>query len=278
MTIEVLDFAADGALKKEMEFFAENKDQARNDFTDLKTRDEVRRYVEDRFEYKDIVALARSTPACRVLDVGVAYGVTSAYLALHGHEVTAVEPSMDMCREMAALFKRLDIPVKVVAGTGESINQIKSTFDLVVFYSSLHHCDDPEKALRNAREKLVDGGRVFLWEPVLKFYRTKAWFYKTLETNPEQLGHYGGNEHIYRAGEYAGFAGRAGFSKVSFEPSVTYGLVPKRAPWDSDTRYAVKKFYFAAVRGFVLKGPLGIIIRPILFRLSLLNPVIKATR
>lgn len=278
MTIEVLDFAADGALGKEMEFFAGNKDQARNEFTELKSRDDVRRYVEQRFEYADIVALARSTPACRVLDVGVAYGVTSAYLALHGHDVTAVEPSMDMCHEMAALFSRLSIPVSVVCGTGETIDQIKSTFDLVVFYSSLHHCDDPRKALRNAREKLIDGGRVFLWEPVLKFYRTKAWFYRTLETNPEQLGHYGGNEHIYRAGEYAAFARRAGFRRVDFEPSITYRQVPKKAPWDGARRYALKKLYFSAVRGLVLKGPFGFILRPILFRLSLLNPVIKAVR
>src|SRR5205807_2378249 len=105
-----------------------------------------------------------------------AYGVTSAYLALMGHEVTAVEPSLDLCREMKEHFSRLGIPAYIVNGTGEELHQLSTTFDAAVFYSSLHHCDDPVRALRNVHGRLKPGGAVVLFEPVLKFYRSKKWF------------------------------------------------------------------------------------------------------
>jgi SAM-dependent methyltransferase len=274
----MLNFSTGEALKKEMDYFAEHTDSARDEFLSLKSAGDVKRHVEDRYEYKDVIALARSLKPCALLDIGVAYGVTSAYFALQGHSVTAVEPSLELCRDMQNHFARLGITMKIVNGTGESLHQLESAFDAAVFYSSLHHCDDPVLALKNVHGRLKPGGTVVLFEPVLKFYRSKKWFYETLEKNPEKLGHYGGNEHIYRVSEYVEFLKEAGFARIAIEPSVAYGLVPKRAPWDSDARYRIKKMYFAFVRAVVLNGFFGRLLQPLLFRLSLLNPVIKATR
>ena len=207
-----MDFAVSAALKKEMEFFSETN-EGQKLFDGFRSVDDLVGYVEASPEYRDIEVIAAARPTGKAIDIGVAYGVTSAYLAAKGWDVTCVEPSLRLCEDMERNFRRLGIRADIVNSTGEALTDLPAAADLVVFFSSLHHCDDVGKALRNARRALRDGGAICLYEPVLKCYRTKKWFYRTLEEHPEKLGHYGGNEHIYRFGEYARFLRDAGFSR-----------------------------------------------------------------
>jgi SAM-dependent methyltransferase len=172
-------------------------------------------------------------------------------------------------------FARLGIGAKIVSATGESLDKLAGPYDVIVFYSSLHHCDDVLKALQNSFALLRPGGKVFLFEPVLKFYRSKAWFYRELELHPENVGHYGGNEHIYRYGEYVNYLEQAGFKNLRAVPSAAYARVPKRAPWDSVARYAIKRIYFWLVRNILMQIPL---VPRLLMQLSLINPVLVAEK
>lgn len=270
----VLEFRENQALTEEMEFYA-GTDDGQKTYASLNSASDVVRFVESSNEYVDLKHVAARLRSGRVLDVGVAYGVTSAYLAAHGHRVTAVEPSFRLCRDMEEFFRKIRLPVEVVQGIGEAIDQIQGEFDAVVFNSSLHHCNDVSLTLRNANKKLRRGGMIFLVnEPVLKFYRTKAWFYRTLKENPEKLGHYGGNEHIYRYGEYVNFLTSAGFSDVQSALSFNYSANAKRASWDSPLRFGIKKIFYKAMGG-VLRP--AVASEP-LKRLSILNTVIFATK
>ncbi|MCG3205580.1 MAG: hypothetical protein KCHDKBKB_02302 [Elusimicrobia bacterium] len=270
MSVTQILFPKSIELEKEMTFFSGTSDGEKI-FSQFKTAEDLVRYVEQSFEYLDITRIPLMFKPGRVLDVGVAYGLTSAYLALKGFDVTCVEPALKLCQDMDANFSRLGIKAQVVQGIGEVIDQIKGPFELVVFYSSLHHCDDMDKTLSGARRVLVPGGKIFLFEPVLKFYRSKAWFFRQMEEHPEKVGHYGGNEHIYRTSEYIDYLERVGFKNVTVVPSLTYSRAPKKAPWDNALRFFLKRIYFWGVRTLLLRLP-GV--PALLNKLSLLNPVI----
>lgn len=280
MTVEIssikqLIFEQSTALQTEMDFFSQTND-GHDVYSQLKDKHAVVEHINASGAYRDLNQVIAPQSGGSALDVGVAYGLTSAFLAIKGLNVTAVEPSLRLCQDMSTFFQSLGLSVSVVCGIGEVLGQLgNNVFDVVLFNSSLHHCDDMDKALQQAFKTLKPGGRIFLIEPVLKCYRTKKWFYRTLAENPEKLGHYGGNEHIYRLGEYAQSLRKAGFVGVKATPSLNYFHLPQRAPWDSAARYAIKKIYYRLVKTILLQ------VRPLtalLLRLSLLNPVISAEK
>lgn len=174
---------------------------------------------------KDIVVeqtrkVCRLMPCgARVLDVGFGVGFSSMELGRHGYLVTGVEPSPVNIEVASRAAEKFGLNFTGVLSTAEEMsNWVKGPFDAVYFNSSLHHCDNPQKALENAYALLASGGLVILVEPTLKPWRTKSWFFKRLEADPIAMGHYGGNEHIYYNWEYDRMLRRAGFTQISYSP------------------------------------------------------------
>lgn len=152
-------------------------------------------------------------PGTRVLDVGVGSGRTSLLLSELKFSVTASDPSPEMCALLREATRRWNLELEgVVCAPGEAIADISDApFDLVVFNASFHHLDDAPSALSQAVQSLNPGGAVALInEPLLRFYTSRDRWFKRLETDPEGMGHYGGNEHVYRHGEYISFLQDAG--------------------------------------------------------------------
>lgn len=176
------------------------------------------------FYMLDFLDCTRDIIGERVLDLGCGVGRTSLSLAVQGNHVAAVEPSRELCEAIEWNAKRLGLAkVDVHQTTAEQISQISGEFDVAIFHSSLHHCDDPQQALKEAYAKLKPGGRIFLIaENILKFYRSKAWFKRMLTEHPEEVDHFGGNEHIYRSREYRQMLWNAGFVNVTRSPTVMY--------------------------------------------------------
>jgi SAM-dependent methyltransferase len=152
----------------------------------------------------------------KILDVGCGRGESAVLLAMKGHEVHAVEPCLPLCEIIQSISQRFSLPLKVYQGIGETLDQLEEgAFDLCIFNASLHHCDEPSQALKHCHNKLKKGGKILLLnEPILKFYRSKKWYHEALEKFPEQMGHYGGNEHIYYYGEYINLLRRSGFLEM----------------------------------------------------------------
>lgn len=169
----------------------------------------------------DLMRLGQSAkPGSKILDIGAGQGASTIYFASLGHEVSALEPSLEACQVVEAVSKKVGAKVSIYRGTAEVCDQISERFDHVVFNSSLHHCDDPLLALKNAKSLLLPGGKVHLVnEPILKIFRSKRWYYKRLKTHPLQMGHYGGNEHIYYYWEYKKMLKMAGLRHINTTPS-----------------------------------------------------------
>lgn len=158
---------------------------------------------------------------CTIIDYGAGPGYTSSYIAGRGHHVTAVEPVPELCRIMESVAGSFKLDLRVCNSTAEETDAGEGRFDVAIFNSSLHHCDDPVMALKNAMRHLKPNGMLMVInEPLLHAFRSKGKYFRLLEECPEEMNHYGGNEHIYRHNEYLGMIRAAGFDCVVSELNI----------------------------------------------------------
>lgn len=157
----------------------------------------------------------------KILDIGVGMGQSSALLASLGHEVYSLEPNPVYCDIITQLARKMALNIKTIEGVAEDLDKLgEQNFDVVFFNASLHHCDLPNKALQNSYELLKPGGYVVLAsENFLRPWMSKKHWYYKLKHFPEQMGHYGGNEHVYYNWEYTDFLKLNKFSNVQLTSS-----------------------------------------------------------
>lgn len=224
-------------------------------------------------------------PAARVLDIGAGYGRPTIFLASRGFRVSAAEPSPDLCRYLETLAQIYQLPLDIYTVPGEHIDRLPvSEFDACFFNASLHHCDDPLRALCNCRQLLAPGGRLFLLnEPLLQAFRSKAWFERQHTQGTLMTGDYGGNEHIYYRHEYLELLRQAGFGDIREYLSPRYRNpgqyfryfqavgVPRSAIWR-------RSLWYGAIRLLMNSGPPGRAGLHLLSRLSLMQLYFTATR
>ncbi|MVM39571.1 methyltransferase domain-containing protein [Spirosoma sp. HMF3257] len=171
-------------------------------------------------EYAKLLSYLPKGPL-KILDIGVGMGQSSALLASKGHEVYALEPNPVYCDIIAQLAKKMNLNIRTIEGVAEDLDKLgEQNFDVVFFNASLHHCDQPNKALENSYNLLKQDGYIVLAsENYLRPWMSKKrWYYK-LEHFPEQMGHYGGNEHVYYNWEYVNFLKTNRFRHIQLTPS-----------------------------------------------------------
>jgi ubiquinone/menaquinone biosynthesis C-methylase UbiE len=219
----------------------------------------------------------------RILDMGVGRGETSFYLVDQGHNVSALEPSVDFCEVMENVCRKFNKNLEILNCCAEQLNIPGGEFDAVIFNVSLHHCDDPGAALETAFRLLRSGGTLLLVsEPMLPFFRSHERAQQLLEEFPEEYGHYDGNEHTYHYSEYVGFIKRAGFREVKTQIVARYRSIELiRKAMAADKRRPgiakeIKKLYLHFIH--LLSRP---VFKPVLFlaeRLSLVQLTFTAAK
>ncbi len=161
-----------------------------------------------------IAGLPSLSPQARILEIGAGFGHASVFMASEGFQVTVIEPSLGLCRFIELAAEVYEVPLEIYQVTAEEMNRIdQSNFDGVLFNASLHHCDNPVRALANCYDLLSENGILLvLNEPHLQFFRSKDWFYSSLAEGKLAAEDYGGNEHTYYYREYISMMKAAGFA------------------------------------------------------------------
>jgi 2-polyprenyl-3-methyl-5-hydroxy-6-metoxy-1,4-benzoquinol methylase len=214
MSIVKYDYKKSEKLREEIASIAELTSNAFEDFKETPLPAFIETFTTTVLGMEFIDTVRMLHPHSEILDIGVGFGQSSMYLSSQGHVVTSVEPSADYCRFLEYFSNKYDLGVEIHECSIEAFAS-KKKFDACIFNSSFHHCEDPRATLLKCRELLKENGRLFLInENVLKFFRSKKWYYRALQKNPEYMGHYGGNEHIYRHHEYVALIKQAGFGRA----------------------------------------------------------------
>lgn len=115
-------------------------------------------------DFGTILSLLPKPPA-KLLDLGVGAGWTSIFYAKHGYDVTGQDIAEDMI-SLANLNKKRNSIENVRFMTCDyEQTSFNGEFDCAVFYDSLHHAVDEEKAIQAAYAALKPGGVCITAEP-----------------------------------------------------------------------------------------------------------------
>ncbi len=216
MTIKIIDFATPQGLSREMEVQSTlDLNFALSLYSNSKQY--YQKYIDTPGGQELVRRIGDIGGNLRILDIGVGMGQSSFYLSDIGHTVSVIEPSYELCQVIDKLSKKFDSKITVYQCSGEEMDKIdEKDFDLCIFNSSLHHCYNPNLAIKNSFNLLKERGKLLVINEVfLKFFQSKGRFYQKLESDPVSMGHYGGNEHAYFFNEYKKMLHCAGFEKIT---------------------------------------------------------------
>lgn len=143
-----------------------------------------------------------------VLELGGGYGYLSAYLKKRFPAARVVfsdvsREAVEKSRQYEAFFgSRLD--EKWVTGA-EDTPFDEATFDVVFFFASFHHTQDPEAAVRECARILKPGGKLYLlFEPSCPRYLQPLYDFHVRRDEVK--------ERYYSLGQYRGMLRAAGFA------------------------------------------------------------------
>ena len=278
MAIIKNDYLKTDGLQLEIDAISTLLGDAVRQFESLSYEEFVEKFIirHDGIEFKDCLKYLKEKS--EILDVGAGYGQSSLFLAMQGHTVSVVEPSPEYCQCIETMSKKFGVTITSYESSIEAL-KTDQKFDACIFNASLHHCDDPYLAVKKCVGMLKDDGKIFLInEQVIRFYKSKKQYYRSLIENPGKTGHYGGNEHVYRYFEYLSMLRKASIRKI-IEKVPAYYLNPKillkqAIEFRSFDGYEHSAFNIVlrAIWYYILSKVLGIkVILFIASRLSLIN-------
>ena len=101
-----------------------------------------------------------------ILDIGTGFGVMSIILALQGYKVTTGEPEGHNWANWRESAKKVSVEDLIAFKffRAEDLPFEDNTFDAVFCYTSFHHIDDKQSALREFIRVINDNGLVIIFE------------------------------------------------------------------------------------------------------------------
>lgn len=128
----------------------------------------------ERRRNSDVIVESLELDGKRVIDIGCGDGHLARHMAKFGARVLGVE-----CNPRQLAKARAAEPVSavtIVEGMGQALPAASASFQVAVFFNSLHHIPQPfmAKALDEAARVLVPGGMVYVSEPLAEgpFFET----------------------------------------------------------------------------------------------------------
>ncbi|SCB30189.1 class I SAM-dependent methyltransferase [Rhizobium lusitanum] len=148
------------------------------------------------------IALRLASPpdAARILDLGVGAGMSSELLAYCGATVTSVDITPSFVELINLRAARFGYPIKAVQSNFDDYQDESGSYDMAMFFASLHHGIKPWEILEKISKLLKSDGKIALAaEPVQKLW----WPYWGMRLDPES---------VYVARKYGWF--ESGWSEI----------------------------------------------------------------
>jgi 2-polyprenyl-3-methyl-5-hydroxy-6-metoxy-1,4-benzoquinol methylase len=146
----------------------------------------------------------------KVLDVGAGRGITSYALAKEGWNVVALEPDKSNLIGSGAIqsiAKAGELPISVIEGFGEEVNEEASSFDMIFSRQAMHHANNLEQFCDELYRVLKPGGTLItVRDHVIS---KQSDLPKFLDIHP--LHNLYGGEHAYTEKQYKDALTKAGF-------------------------------------------------------------------
>jgi len=152
-------------------------------------------------------------PPAKLLDLGIGGGWTSIFFAKRGYQVTGQDISEEMISLANSNKKRYDVEQTEFTTSDYEELTFNNVFDCAVFYDSLHHSLDEEKAIASVYRALKPNGVCLTVEPGM-------WHSKQ-EGSKKVIDLYNVTEKDMHPRKIIQLGKRAGFKKfkVYFRPS-----------------------------------------------------------
>jgi ubiquinone/menaquinone biosynthesis C-methylase UbiE len=149
----------------------------------------------------------------KLLDIGCGNGISTISFALHGYNVSVVEPDPSITVGTGAIKKlagHFNLDIQVLNGVGERLPFPDQVFDLVYLRQTLHHASELSLFLKECYRVLKTGGIIFtVRDHVIFGKKDKDWF---LASHPFHKLYVG--ENAYKLNEYTRSFREAGFQIV----------------------------------------------------------------
>ena len=107
------------------------------------------------------------------LDIGAGTGNLTGKLLKMGYNVTATDISPEMCQILKKYNNSLSSKLNIINSPIEDLSFNKDEFDLITFYSVLHHLPDYLSAIRSLATFLKKGGIIYIDHEASPFYWKK---------------------------------------------------------------------------------------------------------
>ena len=168
------------------------------------------RFSEEFVETTRLIESYNQKPTLKLLDIGCGNGISAVSLALHGYDVTAVEPdpSTTVGREaIKKLVEHFKLDIHIIEGVGENLPLPDQCFDVVYMRQTLHHASSLDLFLKQSYRVLKPGGIIFtVRDHVVYGEKDKEWF---LTSHP--FHRFYGGENAFKKKEYIRAFKNAGF-------------------------------------------------------------------
>jgi ubiquinone/menaquinone biosynthesis C-methylase UbiE len=210
--------------------------------SDLKLNVELFSNSDEFKETLKLITTLNETKKIKILDIGAGNGISTIAFALHGFDVTSVEPDTSNTIGSGAinelkLFFRLN-NIEVYNSYAEELPFNDKTFDIVYARQTMHHAYNLEKFSKSLFRVLKNGGFLLtVRDHVVKDYKEKKQF---LKNHP--LHKFYGGENAFTLDEYKNSFINAGFViKLILEPTDN---VINYSPWSKSRLSQILKKRF----------------------------------
>ena len=118
----------------------------------------------------------------KIVDLGCGTGAFTKKISLLSNEVFGCDISSESIKIASRIYPNISFSVQDI----ENLTYENSSFDVVIFSGVLHHFNNLEKPLLEAKRILKNDGLIFAFDPNLNnpffwlYRRKKSWFYSNV--------------------------------------------------------------------------------------------------